>query len=213
MALRNLIRRASFCAGILLWAASIFWGGRMLLNYENAPGARGNPPPTWPSESRIVRPRNRFFLVMFLHPDCPCSQASVTELARLMAKLQGHLASAVVFGRPASDERSVRAGSLWKRVAAIPEIAELYDEQGIEIGHFGGWTSGEAMLFDLDGRLLFHGGMTSARGHEGDNAGSDAIIRLVRGESRAMANTAVFGCSLRNPGAQNLQEEPAWRKQ
>jgi len=32
------------------------------------------------------------------------------------------------------------------------------------------------MLYDKLGQLVFNGGITSSRGHEGDNEGQDAII-------------------------------------
>ena len=32
------------------------------------------------------------------------------------------------------------------------------------------WTSGETMLYDASGRLVFAGGITGSRGHGGDNA-------------------------------------------
>ena len=36
---------------------------------------------------------------------------------------------------------------------------------------FGAETSGQTLLYDRDGRLLFSGGTTGSRGHDGDNAG------------------------------------------
>lgn len=204
--------RPLFAAGILLWVAIVAWCGWKLLAYENTPGQAGAPKPVWPSASRIVRAPGQFCLVIFLHPDCPCSQASVTELGRLMAKLHGALQGVVIFTKPASDEKSVKTASLWKRVSAIPNVTSFYDAHGVEMDYFSGSISGETMLFDPAGVLVFHGGITASRGHEGDNEGSEAVIRSVLGESRATALTPVFGCSLRDPGAETLRKEPAWTK-
>ena len=56
-------------------------------------------------------------------------------------------------------------------------------------------TSGHALLFDRDGRLLFRGGITPARGHEGDNFGASAIAARLAGRP-ARAEAPVFGCPI-----------------
>ncbi len=213
MPVRVFLVRASYLAGTLIWITAIFAGARALLTYEYTPGQQGMPSETWPSKSKIQRSPGKFALVMLLHPDCPCSQASATELDRLMAQLHGRLTAAVVFVKPASSEEDVKATSLWKRVTAIPEVAVFNDNMGRETGLFGGSVSGEAMLYDPHGKLMFHGGITASRGHEGDNAGSDAIRQLVRGETHAAAHAPAFGCSLRDPDRRALEEDPAWKKQ
>jgi len=57
-------------------------------------------------------------------------------------------------------------------------------------------TSGDLVLYDADGRLLFHGGITSARGHSGDNLGRSAIQALLWKEPAQTASTSSFGCPL-----------------
>ena len=59
-------------------------------------------------------------------------------------------------------------------------------------------TSGHALLFDRDGHLLFSGGITPARGHEGDNFGASAIAARLAGRP-APAETPVFGCPIAGP--------------
>jgi hypothetical protein len=198
---------------MLLWATAIFAGARILLTYENTPGQQGSASSAWPSKSQIKRMSGEFSLVMLLHPDCPCSQASITELGRLMAQLHGRLAADVVFVSPGIRKEDVQTAGLWKRVAAIPDAAVFNDKLGRETALFGGAISGEAMLYNPQGKLMFHGGITASRGHEGDNPGSDSILALVRGETHIAAHTPTFGCSLHDPDGQALKEDPAWKKQ
>jgi hypothetical protein len=47
---------------------------------------------------------------------------------------------------------------------------------------------------------MFQGGITGARGHEGDNAGQAAVIELVAGGRPSVRQTRVFGCALGNEG-------------
>jgi len=75
----------------------------------------------------------------------------------------------------------------------------LTDEDGIEARSFGAVTSGQALLYSAQGRLLFSGGITESRGHSGDNAGRSAIESLVMNGSeglRTPASTPVYGCPL-----------------
>ena len=70
------------------------------------------------------------------------------------------------------------------------------DEGGVEASRFGAATSGQAILYDGDGRLVFSGGITAARGHFGDNAGSQALARLLIDGMPSRPHTPVFGCAL-----------------
>ncbi len=203
----------AICVGVIvLWAGSICVGGRKLLNYESKPGEPGSPPSQWPAASRIVRPQNKFTLVMLTHPNCPCTRASVTELEILMARLQGKLAAVMVFRKPEASAGEVRESVLWKRAAEIPNVSLLFDADGAETERFGGRVSGQTMLYDPAGRLVFSGGITSTRGHEGDNAGVDAVILAVREHVNVRTRIPVFGCSLHDPNAKELSQT-SWKKQ
>jgi hypothetical protein len=52
------------------------------------------------------------------------------------------------------------------------------------------------VLYDARGQLVFRGGITSARGHAGDNYGADAVAEFVNTGVRSRSLTPVFGCSL-----------------
>jgi hypothetical protein len=60
----------------------------------------------------------------------------------------------------------------------------------------GAETSGYVALYDANGRLLFSGGITRSRGHEGESAGRRTICALLAGEVVADPKTPVFGCPL-----------------
>jgi hypothetical protein len=55
------------------------------------------------------------------------------------------------------------------------------------------------LLYSQDGRLLFRGGTTRARGHVGTNVGRSSILALLRHATPAETETPVFGCSLLGP--------------
>jgi len=147
-------------------------------------------------ESQLARDPQRATLITFIHPMCPCSKATAEELAHVMARCDGKVNVLVVAIQPAEAPQEWRDSALIRQFGAIPNVKLCEDRGGVETMRFGARTSGHTCLYDAAGRLLFSGGITSARGHEGDNAGSDAIVALVQNQHADQASTPVFGCSL-----------------
>ena len=61
--------------------------------------------------------------------------------------------------------------------AEIPGVEVVSDEDDAQSAAFGAAVSGQTLLYDREGRLIFSGGITAARGHAGDNAGRSARSR------------------------------------
>jgi hypothetical protein len=200
----------------LIWATSIGLGTRAVATFENTPGRSADAPREWPGNGTIVRSPNRFTLVLFAHPDCPCTRASLTELEKLMTHLHGRLEAFVWFRKPDASLQDTQRSSIWKRASSIPGVTAGFDADGSIVRRFGAEVSGQTMLYDPDGRLVFSGGITDARGHEGDNDGEDAILLRVNGQEArlhtSVLHTRVFGCSLVDPDAGQLAREYSWTK-
>jgi hypothetical protein len=151
---------------------------------------------SWPAAAHVARDTSRFTLVMFLHPQCPCSRASVAELATLMSRSAERLSAKAIFVAPTSAPAGWVDSDLWRQVKSIPGVVASVDQGGADARTFAATASGDVSVYDRDGILVFHGGITESRGHEGDNAGLDAILALVRGEQPAVRRTSVFGCAV-----------------
>ncbi|HEX5102823.1 MAG TPA: hypothetical protein VFV87_03380 [Pirellulaceae bacterium] len=184
---------------LTLWAAAVaagFWG---LWTYASTPGRAERAPATWPQDSQLARSPGRWTLVVFIHPRCPCTSASLTELEKLQAHLLEDIDIHIVSIQPRIGAEDWPDTPLVRRAAAIPGAIIGVDVDGHEARRFHARTSGETLLFDPHGRLAFHGGITASRGHEGDNPGSDAILALVAGQSSAAPLACpAFGCPLRS---------------
>ncbi len=112
-----------------------------------------------------------------------------------MVRLPQPVSARVLFAAPSGGGKDWTRADLWDQAAAIPGVQMLLDPDGLLAHRFGAATSGQVLLYSADGRLLFQGGITAARGHEGDNNGSVAILALIaqRDMARAQMQTPVFG--------------------
>lgn len=180
-----------------LWLLLICTGVGLLWSYNSTPGAAAAALERWPAGSRIRPAADRATLVMLAHPRCPCTRASLGELARLMAQARpGRVAAYVLFVKPSGFADGWEQTDLSASAAAIPGVTVVRDDEGVEARRFRAATSGQTMLYDAGGRLLFSGGITGARGHEGDNAGRAAVVSLLNADEAGQAGTPVFGCPL-----------------
>lgn len=178
------------------WVLMVGIGLGFLWRYENTPGPTAAAPPRWPADSRVHPATDRATLVMLAHPHCPCSRASVGELARLMAQTRGRVTAYVLFLKPAGSSDDWEKTDLWQSAAGIPGVSVVVDDDGVEARRFHAETSGQTVLYDAAGRLLFSGGITGSRGHSGDNTGRSTLVSLLNtGEAERKA-AFVFGCPL-----------------
>lgn len=138
---------------------------------------------------------------MFVHPECPCTRASLHELSGLLARPAAGVSPVLVVMGPVND-----AAGGWEHTALaasaghIPGLTLFMDRDGAEAARFGAETSGHVVLYDPQGRLQFAGGITSSRGHVGDNVGLRTVERLLQHPAAAPAQHAVFGCPLTEGG-------------
>ena len=133
---------------------------------------------------------------MFLHPHCPCSRASLGELERLLAQVSKPPSVELVFLKPDGTPSDWAETDLWRSASAIPSAKVYCDKGGLEARRFNAATSGQTLLYDLEGRLRFQGGITVERGHAGDNPGRTALRELLQEGHSQQTKTPVFGCEL-----------------
>jgi hypothetical protein len=180
-------------AAVTLWLGAIVSAMALLVSHSRVPGGAGAGLEYWPDDAEIPHSPGIASLVVFLHPECPCSQATIAELARVLSKSRRPIQVTACL---ASWKSELNESSLWQATQRIPGVTTVADEEGRIAKWFGASTSGTAMLFDERGKLLFLGGITGARGHEGDNAGKGALIQLLNGQSRGIERAHVYGCSI-----------------
>lgn len=165
--------------------AVVATGLLLIAAHAARPGPPARAPDDWPRESGLELGASGPTLMLFFDPRCPCSAASLSELNELIeASGQSTAVHVVACGEGASRER-------------LPRGVKLHpDPKGIEARRFGVVTSGQILIYDPDGRRIFHGGITPARGHVGRSAGYEAALAVLEGRAVSIRTSPVFGCEL-----------------
>jgi len=181
-----------FCA----WLVAATVGSLWLLDYSTRPGAAEPSPPSWPDDTTLVRSVKRATLVTFVHPQCPCSRATLGELSRILVGAGDRVDAQVVVVRPSGMDDSLVHGFLWKEANSMPGVLVVEDPGGREARRFGARTSGHVVLYGPEGDLRFSGGITPGRDHFGDSVGRTAILAELSSNRSEQASAPVFGCGL-----------------
>lgn len=187
-----------FVSLLLAWTAVVGIGSYTMFEYDQTPGETGSPSAKWPNNPYIPANPERPTLVMFAHPHCPCTRASLHELSMLMTHCQGRVDAYVLLLKPVGAADDWLRTDLRDQAEQIPGVTVIADHNGQLAEQFDVQTSGETVLYDEAGVLRFHGGITASRGHQGDNAGRSSIASLLTRNSTNVSTTCVFGCPLHN---------------
>jgi len=190
--------RLWFAVGLFGWVLALGIGYKLLTNYELQAGTAGTAPQIWPADTGVTRDSQRMNLLLFVHPECPCTRATIAELTHVLTICRDRVATQVFVYAPAEEMAAWTESSLAQSIRALPGVRVQPDRDGNIAARFGAETSGQTLLFDAEGRLQFFGGLTGARGHEGDNAGRRAVIARITGSETGLTHTAVFGCAISN---------------
>ncbi len=201
---RERVRRWGAVVAAAAWLAVVGLGMNVLLDEQTRAGAPAHPPASWPVVTRLALAPEGPTLLVFAHPRCACTRATMAELDRLLARVPGKVATTIVLVLPEGSDAAWGRGAIAHAAAAIQGARVVTDPDGAEARRFGALTSGQALLYGRDGSLEFVGGITPGRAHEGANAGSDAIVAAVAHGMAPRAMTAVFGCALSAPARESL---------
>lgn len=176
-------RKAAVLAGLAVWLGFFCVGLGLMVKFDTAAGAQGPTLDRWPVGSSIEAARPGIAtLVLFVHPRCPCTRASLSELNHIMNEVRGRAEARVVFLKPGESGPGWERTSAWKSAGTIPGAIRIVDWLGQESRRFGAETSGHLILFDPHGVVRYTGGITASRGREGNNGGRQTVLSLLRGE-------------------------------
>lgn len=188
-------RRGVVVLLVLAWIALVGAGMGAMEFKSLASGAQGAPRDLHASEFAS----DRMTLIVAIHPRCPCSPATLENLARMATRCGDGLACRVLMFVPEGADDPWRRGRCWDAARLVPGVEIAEDIEGAAARRLGAFTSGAAVLLDRDGSVRFTGGLTSARGHAGENRITQSIVDIVQGRPGDVTRAPVFGCAIVKP--------------
>lgn len=165
--------------------------------YDSRPANQRGWQTSWPTSVPLAANRDSATTLMFVHPHCPCTVASVEQLLEVLKSASAR-ATLVVY-EPDSVTSDWSQGPLLQLAAEYPQQLSLVrDPQGSLAAKFGACASGTCLVYGADLRLRYAGGLTLSRGHRGDNAGQATLLRILHDPINAAtaATFPIFGCSI-----------------
>ena len=144
-----------------LAAAGILWGSLLVVGFlflaqeEFTPVEASSPVTLFPASSAVRLVSDKLTLVLFAHPHCPCTRASLRELDGLLAETQNRVSVTVVFTIPDGVPVDWEQGDLWNSATRMPGLCVIRDQGGGEARQFEVEGSGHVLLYDPAGKLTF----------------------------------------------------------
>ena len=202
-----------FTASVGVWAWTVAYG---TTTAQPARSAFANPAPIVGRPSLVSEQPT---LYLFMHPRCPCTRATIAQLQRVLtaaglnkADLPGVVVVATIPSGPSAnhiaendiaENGTAESDDAWRQsdtlrlASALPNATVFFDKGGVQARNFGAQASGSVALYAADGGLLFSGGVTVSRGHEGDCLGSEQLLQQIQNPNKSVHVTApALGCRL-----------------
>jgi hypothetical protein len=194
---RERLRRLWPVLAAVGWLVAVSAGMFVVFQYAGRAAPPAAATPTWPADVTLARTPGKPTVVMLAHPQCPCTRASMNEFAQIVTRASDAATYHVLFVKPPGVDDAWVHSDTYKRASAIPGVIVTADVGGKIAARLGAKTSGHVLVYDENGVLEFSGGITGARGHEGDNLGRQEVIAAVtRHAEGGMATTKTYGCGL-----------------
>ena len=192
--------KSKWLLALLFWLGLIAGGYVWLLRYSFAAGKSVTAPHRIPPALAPLATSARSQLFVALHPHCPCSRATMRELAKILSRAANTSDVTVLVYKPADKADG------WSESPLVEDCRRMncriiQDADGKLAATLGSLTSGSVALYDHKGRLRYQGGITASRGHEGDNGGEKAVIEILLGNRESHRSLPVFGCPIQQEAA------------
>jgi hypothetical protein len=189
------MRKTALISAVMIWAVLVGIGFVWLTDYSTRPGKPANVSAKLPPEIYETLNKTLPKVILFVHPQCACSRATLSELERILAENENRAEVKIFFYKPEQESDDWVKTNLWRQANEMPSVkVGIMNESEME--KFGVITSGQTIVYDLDGNVVFSGGITYGRGHEGMSRGRKAIEEYLQSGRLSVSETSVFGCAL-----------------
>ena len=140
------------------WILSLIIGFLILAQEEFTPVKASSQVALFPRSSALQLVSDKPTLVLFVHPHCPCTRASLHELDSLLAQTQNRVSAIIVFTIPDGVPAGWEKGDLWNSALTMPGLRVIRDPGG------GRLTNLTSRVRDMSCYLPLPGSYFSAAG-------------------------------------------------
>lgn len=191
-----LLSRIGGAALVAVWFTAAIFGIASLHRYSGTPAPVGRSQVRWPVSSQIKPSPRKATFVLFLHPHCPCSRASVAVMNEIVTQFPSAAEYHAVFVRPTGVNDDWAETDLFRKCKSMVGLVTSIDEDGSEAKKFGAKASGQTYIYDADHRLAFSGGITPGRGMEGKGEERTMVESALSKKLSSPLHSPTFGCAL-----------------
>ena len=168
----------------------------LLADYASRPGAVGKIPQTRPHSTQLESSKATQIL-LFYHPHCPCTSSTVANLTQLRQELKKPFRLVAFAYCPTKEADSWIESEITDSLRQIPNIVIRIDRGGSSAQSFEIVTSGHCLVYNETGHLIFSGGLTPLRGHQGQSRSGEYFVESVNSRvEKTNLNWPVFGCKI-----------------
>lgn len=187
----------------IVWCTLVFASLGGLAFYGSIPGQAATAASQWPTDSTILPAEDTNAVLVFVHPQCFCTRATIDQLQRAFVARPKSASTTVVVYAPSTQPESWCDTSLVRLCKTLPGATVVLDHDGQETQRFGVNTSGHVLVFNRQKQLQFSGGVTPSRGHLGPCEGLDAVTQIIAGQKAVPCVANAYGCPLGSPESAN----------
>ncbi|WP_286766000.1 MULTISPECIES: RedB [Rhodopirellula] len=177
-------------------------GMTQLVSYSSQPGKVGQSvPELLPcslSGEEPFRGADQTTVLIFYHPHCPCTRATIRCMERMIASFASQPNIVAYAFIPSGEVDSWIESETTDKLRSFGNVSIVADHDAKASRQFDVATSGHVLVYN-DARLSFSGGITPSRGHEGSCDSGAAFLNSINGESNQRVKWPVFGCAIVSP--------------
>ncbi len=177
---------------VAIWIAGLLAGFGWVMAFEATPGEMLPAPRRWSAETPFALDREKPTIILYLHPRCVCSQASL-ELAKTFPT---QAVCHVVFYQPTNAAEEWTDSPLVRAARNLVGATVHVDTDGVLARRLGIANSGHALLFTPEGALRFSGGITAGRGVSEPGNSWRALGERLKDPGKTEVQSPVFGCPI-----------------
>ncbi|TWU58734.1 hypothetical protein Poly51_15140 [Rubripirellula tenax] len=144
----------------------------------------------------MVPDKGCLHIVVAMHPKCPCTRTTLSQLERLLAEAPASTKCTFLVSKPRNRLASWIQSDTTDMAKSFANSEIFVDIDSERARKLGMAHSGTVLIVRPDGTLSFMGGITAGRSCSTENPGSLSVASLLRGESAPLLATPTFGCPL-----------------